>query len=94
MEHISMDGQEGMQQIKNQNRSKTIAKAYFFFWSLRGPGKLSRDNLCTKVIAFPVVFLFSEPQNEAPTSVQPKLFSKIQISIYESKITIQKKGHF
>ena len=44
--------------IKNQNWSKTIAKAYFFFWSLRGPGKLIRDDLCCKTFTLSLLYLF------------------------------------
>ena len=55
--------------IKKQNRSKTKAKAYFFFWSLRGRGKLIRDDFFSRTRAFPYFIFFSEPQNEAPTCV-------------------------
>ena len=44
--------------IKNQNRRKTIAKAYFFFWSLRGRGKLIRDDFFSKARAFPYFIFF------------------------------------
>ena len=44
--------------IKKQNRSKTIAKAYFFFWSLRGRGKSSAMISLVKQEHFPILFFF------------------------------------
>ena len=88
--------------IKNQNRSKTIAKAYFFFWSLRGRGKLIRDDFFSKTRAFPYFIFFSEPQNEAPTCVVQDFRKKSSEnrasvgrgSIFAGSKSYQKRGRF
>ena len=79
---------------RSEKTSKIKENACFIFASFGDREIHPRHFYAVELKRLHVYFFYSEPQNEAPTSVQPKLCSKIQISIYESKITIQKKRSF
>ena len=74
--------------IKKQNRSKTKAKAYFFFWSLRGRGKSSAMISLVKQEHFPILFFFRNLKmrlRHASCKIFGKRVQKIELALAEAR---------